>query len=96
MNQFKQFGIKPLRKGMIGDKIKMDRILNREITVFDFKIEPSQYTKQCMHLQIGIGQVRHVVFTGSRSLMDLIEQVPREEFPFKTTIVKENERFEFT
>jgi hypothetical protein len=29
-------------------------------------------------------------------LMDQIEKVPKEKFPFKTTIIKENERFEFT
>jgi hypothetical protein len=26
----------------------------------------------------------------------MIERVPKEAFPFQTTIVKENERYEFT
>jgi hypothetical protein len=65
-----------------------------------YKIEPSRYTEKgngkCLHLQIEIGQTKHVVFTGSAGLMDQIEKVPRDKLPFKTIIVRENERFEFT
>lgn len=84
---------------MTGDKIKIDRILNREIIVHDFKIEKSKYEKgngRCLYLQIEVNQTKHVVFTGSAGLIDAIEQVPKSSFPFSTTIVRENERFEFT
>ena len=37
-----------------------------------------------------------VVFTGSKTLMDLISQVPKDGFPFKTTIKKNDKRLEFT
>lgn len=73
--------------------------MNREIVVVAYKIETSKYEKgngKCLHLQIEIGQTKHVVFTGSTGLMDQIEKVPRDKLPFKTTIVRENERFEFT
>lgn len=99
MKQFKDFGIKPALRSLTGDKIKMERILNREITVYDYRIEDSKFNKnnsKCLYMQIGIGDTKHVVFTGSTVLLELIQQVPKSEFPFTTTIVKENERFEFT
>ena len=99
MNAFKDFQITTSRIAFKGDKIKIDRILNREIIVHDFKIEKSKFEKasgKCLHLQIEIGQTKHVVFTGSVNLMDQIEQVSREKFPFRTTIIKESDRFEFS
>ena len=99
MNTFKDFNITSSRVAFTGDKIKIDRILNREIVVHDYKIEKSKFEKasgKCLHLQIELNQTMHVVFTGSVGLMDQIEKVPRDKLPFKTTIVKENERFEFT
>jgi hypothetical protein len=37
-----------------------------------------------------------VVFTGSDVLISIIKQVEESDFPFKTTIVKNGEHFEFT
>lgn len=99
MKDFKDFGIKPIQQGLIGDKIKMERILNKEITVFDYRIVDSKFEKgngKCLHLQIGVGDNKHVLFTGSTVLQETIERVPKSEFPFKATIVKENDRYEFT
>lgn len=99
MRTFKEFGIKPASKSFIGDKIKIDRIINREIVVLDYKVEDSKYNKgngKCLYLQIELQGTRHVVFIGSTVLMEMIQQVPAEEFPFATTIVRENHRFEFT
>ena len=99
MNLFSEFKITSSRVAFTGDKIKIDRILNREIVVIDFKIEKSKFEKasgKCLHLQIEYNNNKHVVFTGSIGLIGQIEQVPIDKFPFKTTIVKENDRFEFT
>ena len=98
MKQFKEFGIKPPLNGFTGDKIKIDRLLNREISVYDYRLKDSKFEDKgkCLHLQISIGATKHVVFTGSSVLIETIKQVPKSEFPFKTTIVKENEHFEFT
>lgn len=96
MKKFKDFGIKPEIQSFIGDKIKMERILNREIVVFDYKIEDSKFHGKRLDMQIGIGETKHVVFTGSTILISVIQKVPKEDFPFTTTIVRENEHFEFT
>jgi hypothetical protein len=42
MNRFSQFNIKEPARGFEGGKIKMSRILNKEIVVHDFKIEESK------------------------------------------------------
>lgn len=99
MKQFKDLGIKTELHSFTGDKIKIERILNRKIVVHEFKIENSKFaggSTKCLHLQISIGDVKHVVFTGSTVLMDMIQKVDKADFPFETMIVKENERFEFT
>jgi hypothetical protein len=99
MDKFSDLGIKPSIKGLIGDKIKIDRILNREVVVNDYRIKDSKYTDgngKCLYLQISIGDMNHVVFTGATVLMETIQKVPKEKFPFTTTIIKENEYFEFS
>lgn len=96
--RFSDFGIKSPVQMFTGDKIRIQRILNREIQVHDFRIEPSKFgdTSKCLYLQIEMDGTRYVVFTGSNTLMELIQQVPRAGFPFATTIVQEEQRFEFT
>ena len=101
MNNFNQFNIKITKKGFEGDKIKMSKILNREIIVHDFKLEDSKVFKdrgsgKCLHLQISFNNEMHIVFTGASGLIEMIEQVPKDKFPFTTTIIQDNERFKFT
>jgi hypothetical protein len=100
MNRFSDLGIKPTQKRLVGDKIKIAKILNREILVRDYRLEDSKYGKnrsgKCLYLQIEIDGVKHIVFTGSDVLIDMISQIPKEKFPILTTIIKEGEWFEFS
>jgi Tat protein secretion system quality control protein TatD with DNase activity len=98
MKQFSELGIKPTeQQGFTGEKVKMHKVLNRTIVVHGFKIEPSKHNKgNCLYMQISIGGTKHVLFTGSTYLIDMIQQVPKEAFPFETTIIEDNERFKFT
>lgn len=97
MKSFKDFGIQTTQQAFVGDKIKISRILNREITVHNFKIEDSkQFKGKCLHLQVEVNGTKSVIFTGSAVLLDAIAQVPKDGFPFTTTIVEENDRYEFT
>lgn len=98
MNNFKDFNIKPQISTLVGDKIKIDRVLNREITVTDYKTEPSKHHEntRCLTLEFQMNGNKHILFTGSTVLIQMIEKVPKGSFPFTTTIVKENEYFEFT
>lgn len=96
--QFKDFGIIANTSAFTGPKIKMSKILNKQITVEAFKIEPSKFegkgNRLC--LQILVDGIQHIVFTGSTILMDMIQQVPKASFPFNTAIVEDNDRFLFT
>ncbi|NJO70083.1 MAG: hypothetical protein HC830_13090 [Bacteroidetes bacterium] len=101
MKNFSQFNISITSKSFQGDKIKMSKILNREIAVHHFKIEDSKHFKEkgsgkCLQFQISINNNMHVVFTSSSGLIEAIKQVPEDCFPFKTTIIEENDRYIFT
>lgn len=100
MNAFSSFGIKPELKSFTGDKIKISRIMNRQVSVLDFKIEASKFAEKgngkCLYLQIELEQKKYVVFTGSVVLMDMIQKVAKDKFPFTTTIIEENEIYQFT
>lgn len=99
MNNFSSFNIKPLIRSFEGDKIKVDKILNRSVIVHDFKIEASKYEKgngKCLYIQIEVDSTKRLLMSGSSTLMDMIQQVPKDKFPFSTIIVKENERLQFT
>lgn len=98
MKTFKDLGITPDSKGFTGDKISVDRIINRQIAVHDYKIVDSKVKtgEKCLHLQISIGETKHVVFTGSVLLMNALQKIKRSDFPFTTTIIKENKGLYFT
>lgn len=98
MNNFKDFNIKPKINNYVGEKIKIEKILNSSITILDYKIEDSKKKPgtKFMTLQILKGEEKRVVFTGATVLIDEIEQVPKDKFPFVTTIRRENEYYEFS
>lgn len=94
--KFSDLGIKPNISHFTGDKIKISKVLNREITILDFSIKPSNYKGDFLQLQIELEGVKYVIFTGSTVLIDLISKVPKSSFPLDTTIIEENEHYEFT
>ena len=100
MRQFKELGIAPPVQGFSGDKIKISKILNKNIVVHAFRIVNSRFEQKgngkCLHIAIEFGGSRHVVFTGSVTLQEMLNKVPPNDFPFETVITQENERFEFT
>jgi hypothetical protein len=96
MKSFKEIGTKPLTKSFEGEKIKIERVLNVEIIVLDFRVNPSKYEGERLDLQIELNGNKRLVFTSSKFLREQIEKVDKSNFPFKTTIIRENEHFEFT
>ncbi|MGA2824317.1 MAG: hypothetical protein ABSE72_12425 [Bacteroidales bacterium] len=103
MNNFNQFGITVTAKSFVGDKIKILKILGKEIVVHDHKIEESKVqafrergADKCLHLQISINDVKHILFTSSGPLIEMIQQIPATGFPFTTTIIEDNDRYIFT
>lgn len=101
MNSFSQFNIKKPINGFDGDKIKIAKVINNEIIVYDFKLNNSKIFKEkennkCLQLQISLNNEKRIIFTSAKGLIEVITQIPKDNFPFKTTIIKENERFIFT
>ncbi len=99
MNSFSDFNIKPKRGRFVEDKIKMMKVLNQGIIVHNFKIDESKFrnsnSRRCLSLQIEFNNQMHVLFTGSKVLTEMIEQVSEDDLPFKTVITKEGETFQF-
>lgn len=89
MKKFKEFGIKPISQSFTGDKIKIARLLNRAIIIYDFRVEDSKFgsNNKCLYLQIAIDETKHVVFTSSVALTEMIQRVPKTDFPFEATII---------
>ncbi len=103
MNSFSSFKIDTRPKCFEGDKIRMSKILNREITVHAFKIEDSKVpafqgngADKCLHMQLSINKEMFIIFTSSSYLIDAIQQIPEDGFPFTTTIIQDDKRFLFT
>lgn len=98
MFNFKDLGITPKENFFVGKKIEIEDILDVEIIIDDFEIRDS--TKRAgtkyLALQIELKNKKRVVFTSGKILMDVISQIPKENFPFKTTIKKNDKRLEFT
>jgi RNA-directed DNA polymerase len=97
--KFSTLGIKPQNKAFEGEKMKIERAINKTITVHEYRIVPSKFPEKGngkrLDMQIAIDGVKRVVWTGSNTLMEMITQVPQSAFPFEAQIVKENDRYEF-
>lgn len=99
MKNFKDLGISVITKGFTGDKIKLNKILNKQIIVHDFKVSDSKFENsgKCLNLQIEVDGEKRVVFTRGSVLIKMLELANKNDFPFKATIVRDNDNgpFEF-
>ncbi len=98
MFNFSDLNIKPKENTFTGKKMDIDDILNEEIIVSAYDVKPSKKKADSdyLTLQIEFNKNRRVLFTGSKTLIDQITQVPDDKFPFKTKIKKNDKRLEFT
>ncbi len=100
LKKFKDLGIVAPVPTLEGDKINIDRILNREIVVHSFRVEASKFPEKgyttCLYLQIAIRDIKYVVFTSSKILQSQIASVAPGDFPFEAIIERKNGRLEFS
>lgn len=98
--KFSDLGIKSVTTKFVGEKIRLAKVLNTEITVHAFRIEPSKYpdkgSSNCLWLQISVDGKKYVAFSIAKLLMETIQKVPINDFPFTTKIINDNEVYEFT
>lgn len=98
MFNFKDLEIEPKENKFSGKKIEVEDILDEEIIVHDFEIKDSIAIigTKYLTLQIELEKKKKVVFTSGKFLMDVIQQIPTDKFPFTTTIKKTDRRLDFT
>lgn len=84
-----------------GEKMRVEDILNREISILNARISESKYAKENENrkrvatIQFEIGGKTYVAFTGSGVLIKQIEKY-RDRIPFITTIRKINRYYTFS
>lgn len=98
MKKFSEFGIKPDISYFDGDKIKIEKILNIPIIVLNYKISDSSKKPgtKLLTLHIRRNGANNVIFCGATILMGMLDKIPKDGFPFETTIIKNGEHYEFT
>ena len=100
MKLFSELGVTVDHAPMTGEKIKINKILNKEIEVIDFELNTSKFNqergKRCLKLQIRYDDELRVIFTGSSMLVGAISKIKKECLPFRTTIVENNGFYQFT
>ena len=100
MKKFKDFGIKAETKAFSGKHMDIERLIGQEIIISDYKIGPSKYPEKGnglrLDLQIILDGADRITWTGGIALQQMIKAVPEEDFPFKTTIIRNNKRYEFS
>ena len=89
MKRFSDFS---QEKGVLeGDKVKIDSVLNQEITIIGYSIKKSRYDKnnsgKYLTLQYEDEMDKKIIFTGSEVLIEQLEKY-KDEIPFKATIKK--------
>ena len=82
-----------------GNKIRIDDVLNLEITILNFSVRASRYSKNrsgnYLTLQLELDGERRVLFTGSDVLIDQLEKYAKM-IPFETVIKKVDKFFTLT
>ncbi len=100
MIEFKDLGIATSASNFVGSKVKVNDIINLKIVVEDYKVKKSKFehlnSEECLWLQIKVNDKRRVLFTGSKSLLNTIKRVPKDAFPFRTTIIKSGKSYQFS
>jgi len=97
MKRFSDFAT--VNTAIIGDKIKIEDVLGKEIEVIGYKINDSKYKKKdndkVLTLQFKLNGEDKILFTGSNVLMEQVETY-KEELPFLAKIEKVNKFYTFT
>lgn len=98
VKNFKDFNISANITSFVGEKIKIKKIIDEEIVLLGYKIDKSKFgeDRNCLTLHLEFKNIKRIVFTSSKPLMQMIEEVNKDNFSFKTTIIEINEHFEFS
>lgn len=95
MKRFSDFAKEP--NVMVGDKIKIDEVLGKEIKIIGHKISDSKQKvgTKVLTLQFILDGEERILFTGSNVLIEQMEKYGHE-VPFLATIEKVNKFYTLT
>jgi len=84
---------------IIGDKINISEVLDKEILITGYKISDSKFKKneddKLLTLQFTLNGIEKMLFTGSKVLREQCEKY-KDELPFETTIKRVNKFYTFS
>ena len=97
MQTFKELQISAEQKGFLGEKIGTNKILNKEIEVHDFSVNESKHYegRSCIWLQIKYNNEFRVVFLEGKKIQEILQKIQPEQFPFRVTLIRENDWYDF-
>lgn len=99
---FKDLNINTESEKFTGNKIDIDKLFNVEIEVLKYRVTASKYYKKegsnkRLDIQIKHDDKLKITWTSSSALINTLDKIDPKSFPFKTTIVKNDDRsFQFT
>ena len=81
-----------------GNKIRIDEILNKQLTVINFRVSESKFSKnnngKYITIQVEIENQNKVIFTGSAILTKQCEKY-KNHMPFNAQIIRQNNYYTF-
>lgn len=88
MKKFSELGVKPIEKGKVWNvpTISIIDILNCEIEVCDFERVKTRFGEGRTILLIKHEDEQKKLFTSSKPIAEVIEQLNADNLPFQTTI----------
>lgn len=83
---------------MSGDKIKADKILNKEVRIIDYQIKESKFQEKgngkMAKIQIEWENEKRILFLGSVPLQETITQIDKSQLPIIAKITKDKGYYE--
>lgn len=100
MRKLSELKIELTSPALRGKRIEIEDILDTEIPIYDFSIEPSKFPKKpgdkCMYMQTKVDGKDRVILTIGKTLIALMEKVDKKELPLTAKIIKIDKRYEFS
>ncbi len=87
-DEYPSFSDFAIDESLIGDKIQIEKVLNKKILITKYRINKSKFKESnYMTIQFRLDDKLHIIFTGSEVIIKQLEKY-KDKLPFNTTIVK--------
>lgn len=88
MTEYLNFGDFAIDESLVGDKIQIEKVLNKKILIIKYRINKSKFKESnYTTVQFRLDDKTYVIFTGSEVITKQLEKY-KDKLPFNTTIVK--------